>query len=240
MRIRRIVSWAGVTVMALAAVVGGSGPAAAGGPTSVMLVAPGSGKAAGIYASSPDYQELDQSIGDGPKEDPPDSLSDVMNDHHRQVTVTWLIHDVSVWKVDYVYPDGPGGAWVHSRTVTDTGLPEQGVWRKAAQPEELDRLLGRLGLMGSDKGLGVSAPDYPLGPDGATTVQETAAAAPDDPATAAQATAAGDGGGPDGWWLSLPGLGVGLLVGGAGTFLVLRRISRHTPGEGPRQELVDA
>ncbi|SNS54986.1 hypothetical protein [Actinacidiphila glaucinigra] len=239
MRIRRFVTWAGVTVTALAAVVGGSGPAAAGGPTSVMLVAPASGKAAGIYASSPDYRELEQSIGNGSKEEPPDSLSDVMDDHHRQVTLTWLIHDVSVWKVDYVYPDGPGGAWVHSRSVMETGLPEQGVWRKAERPEDLRRLLGRLGLMGADKGLGVSAPDYLPGPDDAAAVEETPAAAPEGSTAAPQAAAAGDGGGADGWWLSLPGLGAGLLVGGAGTFLVLRRISGHTPEEGPRQELVD-
>ncbi|MFF7210349.1 hypothetical protein ACFZAU_07365 [Streptomyces sp. NPDC008238] len=239
MRIRRFVTWAGVSVTALAAVIGGSGSAAAGGPTSVMLVAPGSGKAAGIYTSSPDYRELEQSIGDEPKEEAPKSLSDVMNDRHRQVTVTWLIHDVSVWKVDYVYPDGPGGAWVHSRTATEKGLPEQGVWRKAARSDELRALLDRLDLMEPDKGLGMSAPDYPLSPDDATAVEETAAAAPQ-ASDAPQAAAAGDSGGADGWWLSLPGLGAGLLVGGAGTFLVLRRISRNTPGEEPRQELVDA
>ncbi|MET9876043.1 hypothetical protein ABZZ36_15635 [Actinacidiphila glaucinigra] len=239
MRIRRFVTWAGVTVTAFAAVIGGSGPAAAGGPTSVMLVAPASGKAAGIYTSSPDYRALEQSIGDEQKEEAPKSLSDVMNDRHRQVTLTWLVHDVSVWKVDYVYPDGPGGAWVHTRTVTDTGLPEQGVWRKAARSDELRALLDRLGLMESDKGLGMSAPDYPLNPDDATAVEETAAAAPQ-AADAAEVSQAGNGGGADGWWLSLPGLGAGLLVGGAGTFLVLRRISGNTPEEGPRQELVDA
>ncbi|MDX2849954.1 hypothetical protein [Actinacidiphila glaucinigra] len=239
MRIDRFVTWAGVTVTALAAVIGGSGPAAAGGPTSVMLVAPGSGKAAGVYASSPDYRELEQSIGNEPKEEAPKSLSDVMNDRHREVTLTWLVHDVSVWKVDFVYPDGPGGAWVHSRSATEKGLPEQGVWRRAARTDELRALLGRLGLMESDKGLGMSAPDYPLGPDDATVAEETAAAAPR-ASDAARAAAAGDGGGADGWWLSLPGLGAGLLVGGAGTFLVLRRISGRTPEEGPRQELVDA
>ncbi|MFE0625419.1 hypothetical protein ACFW3D_00450 [Streptomyces sp. NPDC058864] len=232
MRISRFVTWAGVTVTAFAAVIGGSGPAAAGGPTSVMLVAPASGKAAGVYTSSPDYRELEQSIGDGPAQKAPKSLTDVMDDRHRQVTLTWLVHDVSVWKVDHVYPDGPGGAWVHSLSPAETGPPDEGVWRKAARSEDLRRLLGRLGLMGADKGLGVSAPDYLPGSDDAAAVEETPVAAP-------QPAAAGDGGGADGWWLSLPGLGAGLLVGGAGTFLVLRRISRRTPEEGPRQALVD-
>ncbi|WP_431960217.1 hypothetical protein [Actinacidiphila sp. bgisy160] len=233
MRVRGFVTWAGVTVTAVTAVIGGSGPAAAGGPTSVMLVAPASGKAAGIYTSSPDYRELEQSIGNEPKEKAPKSLSDVMNDQHRQVTLTWLIHDVSVWKVDYVYPDGPGGVWVHSLPLTATDLPEEGVWRKAARSEDLRRLLGRLGLMGADKGLGVSAPGYLPGPDDAAVVEETPVAAP-------QAAAAGDGGGADGWWLSLAGLGVGLAAGCSGTVLALRLISRRTPREpGPRQELVD-
>lgn len=234
MRIRRFVSWAAVAVTALAAAVAVSAPAAAGGPTSVMLIAPGSGKAAAIYTSSPDYRELEQSIGDMPGEKPPKSLSDVMNDQHRQITVTWLVHDVSVWKVDYVYPDGPGGAWVHSRTAMGEGLPERGVWRKAARSEELRRLLDRLGLMGADKGLGVSAPDYLSSPDDAAVAQETPVAAP-------QAAASGAGGGPDDWWLALAGLGVGLVVGCPGTVLALRLITRRTPGDepGPRQELIN-
>ncbi|MDX3214956.1 hypothetical protein PV318_05290 [Streptomyces sp. ME02-6991-2B] len=233
MRIRRFVTWAGVGVTAFAAVIGGSGPAAAGGPTSVMLVSPGSGKAAAIYTSSPDYRELEQSLGNGPEEKAPKSLSDVMNDQHRQVTLTWLVHDVSVWKVDYVYPDGPGGVWFHSLPMGGSDEPEEGVWRKAARSEDLRRLLGRLGVMGVDKGLGASAPDYLAGPDDAAVVEETPVAAP-------QAAAAGDGGGADGWWLALPGLGVGVLAGSAGTVLTLRLISRRTPREpGPRQELVD-
>ncbi|MEU4092785.1 hypothetical protein [Streptomyces sp. NPDC026673] len=234
MRIRRFVTWAGVTVTALAAVLGGASPATAGGPTSVMLVSPGSGKAAAIYTTSPDYQTLHESIGPGPGESAPPSLTDVMDGEHRQITVTWLIHDVSVWRVDYVYPDAAGGPWIHTRDMTASGLPEQGMWRKAADPKALRGLLDRLGLMEPDGNLSVSAPDYALGLDDATAVRETASAAP-------QAAAAGDGGGPGGWWLSLPGLAAGLAVGCAGTVLALRLISRRTPGEpGPRQELIDA
>lgn len=234
MRIRRFVTWAGVTVTALAAVLSGASPATAGGPTSVMLVSPGSGKAAAIYTTSPDYQTLHESIGPGPGESAPPSLTDVMNGEHRQITVTWLIHDVSVWRVDYVYPDAAGGPWVHTRETTESGLPEQGMWRKAADPKALGRLLDRLGLMEPDGNLGVSAPDYLGSVDHGAETPETASAAP-------QAAATGDGGGPGGRWLSLPGLAAGLAVGSAGTVLALRLISRRTPREpGPRQELVDA
>jgi hypothetical protein len=239
MRIRRFVTWAAVTVTALAAVLSGAEPAAAGGPTSVMLVSPGSGKAGALYISSPEYQLLDESIGRGPGRSAPPSLADVMNGEQRQITVSWLIHDVSVYRVDYVYPDAAGGPWVHSRDATASGLPEKGVWHKAAQPKVLDSLLDRMGLMGPDKSLSMSAPDYPLGlEDSGTEAPDTAT----DPATATpQAAAAGDAGGPADWWLSLTGLGVGLAVGSAGTVLALRLISRRAPREpGPRQELVDA
>ncbi|MEU6340496.1 hypothetical protein ABZ883_06030 [Streptomyces sp. NPDC046977] len=230
MRIRRFVTWAGVTATALAAVLTGAWPAAAGGPTSVMLVAPGSGKAAAIYTSSPDYATLYASVGPVAEAADPPSTSDVEAAGQRHVTVTWLIHDVSVWRVDFVYPDAAGGPWVHSRQVGDAGLPEQGAWHRAAQPKALSALLDRMGLMSPDKGLGVSAPDYPLGLG-------------DDPATAAAsappAAAAVDSGGGD-WWWSLPGLGAGLALGCAGTLLAPRLISRRTPREpGPPRELLD-
>ncbi|MFF3563283.1 hypothetical protein ACFYXS_24865 [Streptomyces sp. NPDC002574] len=230
MRVRRFVTWAGVTGTALAALLTAAGPATAGGPTSVMLVAPGSGNAAAIYTTSADYQTLDASIGRGPAAPDPPSLTDVEGGK-RQVTVTWLIHDVSVWRVDFVYPDAAGGPWIHTREAGDNGLPEQGVWHHAAQPKALAALLGRMGLLGPDKGLSASAPDYPLG-------------LAEDPSPAASApapTAAEDTGGGTDWWLSLPGLGAGLALGSAGTLLASRLISRRTPRDpGPRQELVDA
>ncbi|MFD3456558.1 hypothetical protein ACFWVC_30845 [Streptomyces sp. NPDC058691] len=235
MRIRRFVTWAGVTAAALIAVLSGAGPATAGGPTSVMLVAPGSGKAAAIYTTSPDYGTLDASIGREPAASDPPSLTDVQADGQRQVTVTWLIHDISVWRVDFVYLDAAGGPWIHTRESGDTGLPEQGVWRHAAQPKALGALLGRMGLIGPDKGLGVSAPDYPLG------LAEDPSPATPAPATSPASATAADTGGTTDWWLSLPGLGAGLALGCAGTLFASRLISRRTPRDpGPRQELVDA
>lgn len=232
MRIRRFVTWAGVTGTALAAVLVGAGPATAGGPTSVMLVAPESGKAAAIYTSSPDYGTLDTSIGPVAGVSDPPAQADVEGSGRRTITVTWLIHDVSVWRVDFVYLDAAGGPWIHSRRAGDTGLPERGVWHHAAQPKILEALLDRMGLLSPDKGLGVSAPDYPLG-------SEEVPAVPSPAPTAAAAPAAADG--PTDWWLSLPGLGAGLALGCAGTLLASRLISRRTPRDpGPRQELVDA
>ncbi|MDX3071915.1 hypothetical protein [Streptomyces sp. MI02-7b] len=231
MRFRRFVTWAGVTGAALGALLTGAGPATAGGPTSVMLVAPESGKAAAIYTTSPDYQTLDASIGREPAASAPPSLTDVEAGGQRQVTVTWLVHDVSVWRVDFVYPDAAGGPWIHTREVGEKGLPEQGVWHHAAQPKALGALLGRMGLLGPDKGLGVSAPDYPFG------VAQGSSPAASSPAPAAAEDTAG---GTD-WWLSLPGLGAGLALGSAGTLLASRLMSRRTPRDpGPRQELVDA
>jgi hypothetical protein len=37
------------------------------------------------------------------------------------VTLTWLIHDVQVWKVDQVHLGGKGAPWVETRTVLDEG-----------------------------------------------------------------------------------------------------------------------
>jgi hypothetical protein len=208
----RTVLWlAGALGAALAVLFALAGPAAAGGPTSVMLVAPGSGNATAIYATSPDYQALAEAtgtdVGTGTTMEP-SSLGD------REITATWLIHDVSVWKVDRIYPEAAGGIWIRT-----SGDGNDGLWHRSPREEALGSLLSRLGLLSGDTGPGLSAPDYPAG----------SATKPAEPAASGTT-----------WWPALPGLAAGTALGCVGTLLALRLLARRGPHEsGPRQELVD-
>ncbi|WP_405724070.1 hypothetical protein OG607_17235 [Streptomyces sp. NBC_01537] len=212
---------AGVLGAAFAALFALAGPAAAGGPTSVMLVAPGSGNATAIYATSSDYQALAEAtgtdIGAGTTMEP-SSLGD------REITATWLIHDVSVWKVDRIYPEAAGGIWIR----TSGGSGSDGLWHRSPREEALGSLLSRLGLLSGDTGPGLSAPDYPVG--SATQPAETKPAA----AQAAEPAPSGTT-----WWPALPGLAAGTALGCGGTLLALRLARRGPHESGPRQQLVD-
>jgi hypothetical protein len=126
-----------------------AGPAAAGGPTSVLLVVPGEGRTSSLYTGQTDYETLSGLVGDSGNA----SDTAVSHDHAigTEVTATWLIHDVSVWRVDRIYPDAPGGPWIATQTSFDGSgdiwsSPVQ--WHNVTQGPALTGLLTRLGLLG--------------------------------------------------------------------------------------------
>ncbi|HET6561653.1 MAG TPA: hypothetical protein VFG72_07240 [Marmoricola sp.] len=95
-----------------------AGPAVAGGPTSVLLSVPGEGRMAALYHTEADYQRLGDLAGvfdDVGKASAPRHLEG----SGEVVTLTWLIHDVHVWRVDYVHLGGAGAPWVETREVVD-------------------------------------------------------------------------------------------------------------------------
>ena len=78
--------------------------AVAGGPTSVLIVSPESGEAAALYASATGVRTAVRRCcapaRAGGKDRPPalDVVTGV-----RQINVTWMVHDISPWRLDRVY-----------------------------------------------------------------------------------------------------------------------------------------
>ncbi len=127
-------------------------PAVAGGPTSVLLVSPDSGRTASLYATDPDYSVLAGLLGaavDGDVPAEPSTADAEAQASGAGVTVTWLIHDVQVWRVDRIYPQAAGGPWVATQ-VSAGGPALTGdtptTWHVVTRGKELEALLDRLGL----------------------------------------------------------------------------------------------
>jgi hypothetical protein len=113
-------------------------------------VAPGTGRTASLYHSDGDYQKLAELVGafgadsagagEGPGTD---------HDQESGITLTWLAHDVAVWRVDRVLLDAPGGPWISTETdLSGSGNVGAGQvrWHKATRGEDLAALLDRLGV----------------------------------------------------------------------------------------------
>jgi hypothetical protein len=204
--LRRVV--AVLAVVGLGALVT-PGTAAAGGPTSVLLACPQHDRAAALYTGDPAYERLLDLLGEEPVADPAPPPTDSGTTY---VTLTWLVHDVDVWRIDRAFLDTTGGPWLVTRTATDTTTSigdgmwpgERGgpgaVWHRPSDPQALLALFGELGLLRT-----------PPGPAVVQTVREPVAAPAAVPAPPAPT---GDGL----WWWA----GAGALVGAAGAVLALR------------------
>ena len=194
-----------------------AGPAAAGGPTSVLLSSPSLGRTASLYMTEAAYTELAEQVGAFTT----DAGTEGGASEHTvgdPVTATWLIHDVQVWRVDRIYPDAPGGPWIATQEVlggTGSIWDAPVRWSHAAEGKVLDQLLWTLGLV-------AGAPDRPAW----EAVRDTAPAAntpAEDPAD--------DSGGADGVLLALvalAGLGMGAAVAVGATLLLRRRSAART------------
>ena len=137
---------------------GFAGPAAAGGPTSVLLVAPEDGRTASLYNSDPEYQQLANLVGafttatgsTTPPKGADDQGASGTNDASGPgVTITWLMHDVNVWRIDRVYLKAEGGPLISTQNTLDGGdlWSEPPVWRNvSSQGKPLTELLDSLGV----------------------------------------------------------------------------------------------
>lgn len=123
---------AGALAATLALLLWGATPASAGGSTSVFLASPESQKTASLYYSDEEYSELDRllgPVGKGTRDKPPEA--DLMAAH--QVSVTWMAHDVTPWRLDRVYEMDDGrNVWIH--TAVGRNQPANGTWHRAEQP----------------------------------------------------------------------------------------------------------
>lgn len=190
-------------------------PAQAGGPTSVLLSVPGEGRVAALYYTDPAYEALADLVvvpRSGPKKESGQSHAT-----GQVVTLTWMIHDVTPWRIDRVHLGGPGGStWVETQEALGDGAiwDQPTVWHRAPAglAKTLDRLLPAGGTSGGGDAFAPPAPDQPaaaaIEPAAAETSSETAVS----PAQV-------------GW-----GVVVGLGVGAGLTLLWQRQRRRDTAG----------
>jgi hypothetical protein len=149
---RRLTRLTGGAVAAAVLVLVTPLPASAGGPTSVILVSPGRQVTASLYTTDEAYSRLDRLVGPSPAADPaaPDLRGGPGSD---AINVTWLIHDVQVWRVDRIFTDAPGGPWIETNLMdVGTGggvaLDKPGVMHRPSDGKELVALLSALRLLG--------------------------------------------------------------------------------------------
>jgi hypothetical protein len=182
----------------------GATPAHAGGPTSVLLSAPPEVVAFGYDDKQYDeLQRLTDVVGS------PDPLSKESHDVGRFVRATWLIHDLSVWRVDIIYPEAPGGPWIATRASTDgSTLPEKPLWHTPADRVGLLKLLSSLGLLDTERD---GVPSWG-GPTfyGEQSQEPPAQAA--EPAAESAATQAASTSAFTGWRWTIPGFLLGAVI----------------------------
>jgi len=149
MTARRLILAAMALLLAAAGWSSTAGTAYAGGPTSVLLVDPSAGRAAALYHSSPDYQRLVDAINayssDLGSADRPASVSESTNDAYR---LTWLIHDMTIWRIDRIYRTADDGLWLQTVADESGGDPfaQPGRWHRVVNQEALTSVLASSGL----------------------------------------------------------------------------------------------
>jgi hypothetical protein len=187
------IGWAGATSTAFA-----------GGPTSVLMTNPESGRATALHIADSNYDRLYATVGEEVMGDlqPPSGLSS----GGEEVRLTWLIHDMRIWRIDRVHLTRDDGIWLETVTeLTGKGDPlaQPTRWHRAENDQLLTALLANAGLLGAD-----SAPSDPSSPE-----VTAASSAPAQPVLPIVAAAVG-----------------GLAVGAVGSLLLRRRPAVDRPG----------
>ncbi|WP_392542684.1 hypothetical protein [Oryzobacter telluris] len=150
-----------LAVLVTLALLGWAAPtASAGGPTSVLLVNVTDGRTASAHVSQPRYDQVwrafDQGLGPVVTEGTPSAEA------NAEVRATWLIHDVTPWRLDSVYRVG-SDLWVLTQTdESGTGTlwdaPERWHHLTGTDATALDDLLGGLGIVGAATSAGSAGP----------------------------------------------------------------------------------
>jgi hypothetical protein len=206
-----------------------AGHAAAGGPTSVIVVNPVTGEAGALYYDDPDYQLLQEALEPWPDGwvEQPGQLS--AGPGTAALNITWLIHDVSVWRVDHIRLDLKY-VWVQTNLATEGTVPYDGggqSWHVAADAQAVVDVLDRLGVL-PDEWKQSSGSD--INRIGADELLNTG------PATEPKAQPAEPNIVPDWQWIAAAAAG-GIALGVGGRPAV-RAILRRREAS-PRQQLVD-
>jgi hypothetical protein len=143
----------------------------------VLIVSPSADRATGLYHTESGYEELIQAIG-GADGQPSGSLSQpagVELDQTMEVRLTWLIHDVSVWRTDGVYITRSDGVWINTLTDFDPGsgdlFDQAGRWHRPKDDAALLAVLKSSGILASSV-----APLVDSTPQGSAAASTAAAA----------------------------------------------------------------
>ncbi|HRC41973.1 MAG TPA: hypothetical protein PLK69_10675 [Tetrasphaera sp.] len=217
---RRILS---VTLTLIACfVVLGVPPAGAGGPTSVLLVNYGTGRAAAALNNTPTYNTLESILGNQTQLGARRSQPEFLNDGDPSVRIVWLIHDIEAWRTDDVRLAG-SEVWVATWLDPTGAAPGAGTWtwHQPARGAELVASLTALGLLGP----GTGEADEAAATHGALAPAPAGTAASD--SWASSPVSSGSVSSGVRWPLAAGLACLGLLVGALGGTLLAR--GRHTP-----------
>ena len=195
-------------LIATAGVLFAAGTAQAGGPTSALLVSPSTDQAAAVYYSDAEYEQLNTLLG-GYAPEPDPTATPTSHAGGEYVTVTWLIHDVSVWRIDRIFLGAADGPWIVTQMVdgdVGTGMypggagDESGITHRSPDPAALQNLLSSFGLVGPAGGEAAAF-------DAARVAAPVASA---NAATIETVPVDVRAGSP--WWWALAGLAAGVLL----------------------------
>jgi len=202
---RKIIVLVALTVTALLSL---TGAAVAGGPTSVLISDPSSGRVTALYYDAPAYAELEQLLAEGASVPAPKGQLGA-----RSFTVTWLIHDVMPWRIQYVHVDAAGGPLVATQMLLpEGGLSDLVTWTRPSQGKAASSLLQQVL---DEHAAAVPSEQVPSPPVGDRVVT--------DPRTEWFTL--------QGWRWAGPGLLAGLVLGAVG--------ARRSRAAGPRWVLDD-
>jgi len=205
-----------------------AGPAAAGGPTSALLAVPGEGKTASLYYTNPDYNALARLVG-ATEPDGAGTVDTSGRSHELGpgVTVTWLIHDVTPWRVDRIYVGGDRAPWISTQVGTEAGSiwDRPVVWHQPDSPADSAELVALLDRLGVGEAARVAAAKGGFSGVAGAPVPESS-----EPVTVteSQAAPAELSAGAGVWW-GLGGLASGVLF----TLLFLRLRRGRAPAPAP-------
>lgn len=209
----------------------GVATSSAGGPTSVIVVNPAQSATGALYGSDAEYGALQRALDNAQESERSDEGFREGPGSPETINVTWLIHDVMVWRVDRVNIDDAGLVWVKTYDHTSDGgtldWDRKAEWRMV--PDSPD-------VLAIFKGMGVL---------GATAEAADVTAELADRAGLPAPSSSDDGSGL-GWWVwGLAGVvaGVVLAVGSRPAMLAVAgavgRAKHRASDRGPRQEFID-
>ena len=148
---RRVRAAIVVVVLSVLSVAFAAAPASAGGPTSVLVVEPDTRAATSLYYTDAEYDSLASLVGAGNESGTLGEVDRTGGSHElgSGITLTWLIHDVAVWRVDRIFLEAKGGPWISTQLVmNDSGnvYDTPVTWHAAADGPKLTALLAGLGF----------------------------------------------------------------------------------------------
>lgn len=192
--------------------------ARAGGPTSLLVTNPGTQQATGLYYTDRGYDLLVGALGAYAEQPEGVTASPRAPNGNagREVRLTWMIHDMSVWRVDRIHLT-TDGVWIETVVdVADRGdvLEQPSRWSRPRDEQALYSVLRDVGVL--------------AGPAVAASRAVPTTAAPTTPMGMPAMAGSSQSGAPTG----LLAVGTGLAGLGVGVAVSLLRRSR--PGRHDR------